>query len=92
MENSARDPLRDEAIKRLKKKADFTGFLFVWAAVSIIVTAVWFFVTPGAYFWPLWAIFGMGIGALFAGWDAYGKPRRTTEADIQAEITKLRDS
>jgi uncharacterized membrane protein len=89
MGKSSGDPLRDEAVKRLKKKAEFKQYLFVWAAVSAIVTAVWFFATPGAYFWPLWVMFGMGIGAVFAGWDAYGRSRVATEADIQAEMKKL---
>jgi len=57
--------------------------------VSLIVTGVWFLATPGAYFWPVWAIGGMGIAAFFIGWDAYGKRSGITESDIAAEMKKM---
>jgi hypothetical protein len=37
-------------------------------------------------------IFGMGVGALFAGLDAYGKlsEKPITDADVDAEVERLR--
>lgn len=92
MAEESHDPLRDVAIKSLKKKAEFKQYLLIYAAVSGIVTVVWFLATPGAYFWPVWVMFGMGIGAIFAGWDAYGKKSVMSDAAIDAEMKKLRGS
>jgi hypothetical protein len=84
--------LRKFAEKQLKKKQDFRSYLGVYAGVSVLVTASWFFVSPGAPFWPFWVMFGMGIGALFAGLDAYGVTGRKpiTNDEIDAEVERLR--
>ena len=81
--------IRSLAKKRLKKKADFKNYLFVWALVSALVTAIWFFASPETLFWPGFVIGGMGIGALVAWWDAYGPDQSITEADIDAEIKRM---
>ena len=87
-----KDPVREYAKKSLKKKADFKQYMFVYLAVTMIVLAVYYMTSPDAYFWPGWVIFGMGIGALFAGLDAYGKlgPKPITDADIDAEVERLK--
>jgi len=84
--------LRKFAEKQLKKKQDFKQYLAVYAVVSALVTAIWFFTTPGGPFWPFWVMFGMGIGALFAGLDAYGvMGRKPISSDqIDAEVERLR--
>ena len=83
--------LRDYARKSLKKKQDFKQYLWVYFAVSILVTATWWVVMPGMYFWPIWVYFGMGIGALFTGLNAYGKlgAKPITDADVDAEVERL---
>lgn len=83
--------VRDFARKQLKKKQDFRSYLWVYAFVSALVTVIWFFTTPGGAFWPFWVMFGMGIGAVFGGLDAYGFLGRKpiTEADIDAEVERL---
>jgi uncharacterized membrane protein len=90
MDNTYDDELRKIARKRLKRKADFKNYLFVWAFVSALLTGIWFFATPGTFFWPLFGIAGMGIAALFIAWDAYGPRRDITEADIDAELERLK--
>ncbi len=85
------EELRVIAKKRLKKQADFKQYLWVWAGVSVLLTVIWFLTSPGEYFWPIWAIFGMGVGALFSGIDAYGKnPKVITDSDIDAEVAKMK--
>lgn len=84
------DNIRAVAKKRLKKKADFRSYLFIWFLVSALVTAIWFFATPTSLFWPGFAIGGMGIGALAAWWDAYGPSDLITEADIDAEVERMK--
>lgn len=83
---------RAYALKQIKKKQDFRQYLWVYAFVSILVTAIWFFTTPAGPFWPFWVYFGMGIGAVAAGLDAYGVLGRKpiSEADIDAEVERLK--
>lgn len=85
--------LRVMAEQRLKKKSGFRQYLWIWLGVSVLLTVIWALSTPGGYFWPVWAIAGMGIGALFAGIDAYGKePKVITDQEIDAEMARMRQS
>jgi hypothetical protein len=91
MAEGAKDDLRDFARQQLKKKQGFKTYLAVYAGVTGLVTAVWFLTSPGSYFWPIWVIFGMGIGAVATGLDAYGTSwsKPITEADVDAEVERL---
>ena len=83
--------LRDFARKRLKKQQEFKQYLGVWVGVSILTSGIWYLTSPQSYFWPIWVIFGMGVGALFSGIEAYGKaPTVITDSDIDAEVEKLK--
>lgn len=85
------EELRAIAKKRLKKQADFKRYLWTWLGVSILTSAIWAITSPTEYFWPIWVVFGMGIGALFGGIDAYGKsPNIITDEDIDAEVERLK--
>jgi hypothetical protein len=88
------DPaLLELAKKSLKKKRDAKEFLIVTLAVNAILVGIWWFTTPTGYFWPMWVMFGMGIGVMFAYLDAYtdmgAKP--ITDDDIRAEAEKMRE-
>jgi len=86
------DDLRAFAARRLKRQAAFKNYVWTWLGVSLLTTAVWFFSSPGQYFWPGWVIFGMGVGALFFGIDAYRTrdPRMITTEAIDAEVERLK--
>ncbi len=85
------EELRVIAKKRLKKQADFKRYLWTWLGVSVLTSAIWLITSPGEYFWPIWVIFGMGIGALFSGIEAYGKtPTIITDSDVDAEVAGLK--
>jgi cyanate permease len=91
--NESLDPaLLELAKKSLKKKRDAKEFLIVTLAVNAILVGIWWFTTPTGYFWPMWVLFGMGIGVMFAYLDAYtvigAKP--ITDDDIRAEAEKMR--
>lgn len=84
--------MRAEALRRLKKKRDFRGHLLAYLLVNALLWAVWgvVFTVTGAWFpWPLFALFGWGIGLVFHAWDAYGR-LPFTEEDIQREEAHLR--
>ena len=92
---TAADDLRKIAKKRLKAQADFKQFLGIWVGVSLLLLAIWAFTSFSIghplYFWPAWPIGGMGVAAFFLGLDAYGPGQRgITEADIDAEVERLR--
>ena len=84
--------LREYAARRLKKQAAFKNYLWVWLGVSVLTSAIWFFTSPGQYFWPVWVILGMGVGALFSGIDAYRTrdPQFISEDAIDAEVARLK--
>ena len=84
--------LREYAAKRIKNQQEFKQFLFVWAFVSVLLTVIWFWASPESFFWPMFAIGGMGIGAYFQWMEAYGPGLKKviTEADIDAELERLK--
>ncbi|NQU37315.1 MAG: 2TM domain-containing protein [Actinobacteria bacterium] len=90
MSNSSEEDLRKQAVKRIKAKRSFWSYVGIWVIVSLILTGVWALSGQG-YFWPIWAIGGMGIAALFAGLSAFG-PRSgaPSDAEIEREIGKMR--
>jgi hypothetical protein len=44
---------------------------------------------PGGFPWPAIVMFGWGIGVVMNVWDVYAR-KPFTEADVQAEIERLR--
>jgi hypothetical protein len=82
---------RAQAIERLTQKAHYRSYLVTWAGVSLLLVAIWgaTALTSGHlyYFWPAWAIGGMGIGAAVKGWAIYGN-RAITEDAIRAEMQR----
>ncbi len=88
MSDSAEHDLRKQAVNRINAKRGFWSYVGVWVIVSIILTGVWALSGQG-YFWPIWAIGGMGVAALFIGFNAYG-PRQgpPSEQEIQREMNK----
>jgi hypothetical protein len=83
------EDLRTAAEKRLRDQAGAKRLAGVFVIVWIILTAVWALSGRG-YFWPIWAIFGMGIALVFVFWGAYG-PRSAgpTQEQIDEEMRKM---
>ncbi len=86
------DPaLLDIAKKSLKKKRDAWQFLTVTIVVNVFLSGIWWFTTPTGYFWPMWVMFGMGLGVFFGFLDAYSilGDRQLTDEQIRAEAEKI---
>jgi fatty acid desaturase len=87
---SNEDQLRAAAVKRLKDKRNALSTVGIFAIVSILLTAIWA-LSGGGYFWPAWAMFGMGIAALFILWGTFGPGNRgPSEQEIAEEMRKMR--
>ena len=87
MEN---DELRTLAKRRLTARNEFNTYLLVWLGVSVLVVAIWALTNAGGYFWPVWPILGMGIGAVAKGYQVI-RPEHgyISEEAIDAEAARL---
>ena len=86
---SGPDNLREAAIRQLRKRRGLQAHVIAYVTVNLFLTALWWFTSPGAFFWPLFPIFGWGIGLAFNVWDVYS-PEQWTEDRIQREMQRLR--
>lgn len=85
------DELRALATKRVKARSDFYHYLLIWLGVSIVLTVIWALTNLGGYFWPAWAIAGMGIAAIFQAISVFGPAGGvTSESKIDAEVERLK--
>lgn len=86
---TARDTeLREQAVKRLKKRRDFRGHLLVYTLVNAFLVVIWAVTSSGGFFWPIFLIVGWGIGVIMNAWDVYfGED--FSEDDIEKEIEHL---
>ena len=86
--------LRDLATRRLRARRDLRGYLLIWAGVSALLLVIWATTSANSgtplYFWPIWPIAGMGIGAAAQAFAAYGRPRDIITQDaVDAEVSRL---
>jgi len=82
------DSLRQEAVRRLKKKRDFQSHLIAYVSVNALLVVIWA-VTSAGFFWPIFPMLGWGIGVLLNAWDVYGR-RPISEHEIAREVDRLR--
>ena len=80
--------LREQAIRRLKKKRDFKTHVLIYVAVNTFLVVIWA-VTSAGFFWPIFPILGWGIGVLANAWDVYGR-KPISEEEIRREADRLR--
>jgi hypothetical protein len=84
----ADDLLREQAMKRLKKKQDLQGHLLVYLLVNALLWAIWA-LTDGGFAWPVVVSLGWGIGLVMNVWDVYVR-RPIGEAEVRRQIERLR--
>ncbi len=82
------DELRDRALRRLKKKADFRNHLLIYTLVNGMFVLIWV-MTGSGFFWPVFIIAGWGIGLVAAAVDAYRVDEPTAE-QVEDEMERLR--
>jgi hypothetical protein len=76
---------RQLAIRRIRAKREFRGHLAVYLAVNALLVVIWA-VTSAAFFWPIWPLFGWGIGVVAHAASVYFRPSEITEAQIDREL------
>ncbi|MGZ4481371.1 MAG: 2TM domain-containing protein [Gaiellales bacterium] len=83
--------LREQALRRVKKRRDFHAHLFAYGAVNTLLWGIWAFigVTSDSWNpWPLWVTLAWGLGVMFNAWDVYAR-RPITEEEIRREMDRL---
>jgi hypothetical protein len=80
--------LRERAIKRLKKRRDFSGHLLVYFLVNAFLVVIWALTDVHGFFWPVFPIVGWGIGVVMNAWDVY-RNDEFGEEQIRREMESL---
>jgi hypothetical protein len=83
--------LREQALRRVKKRRDFHAHAFAYLVVNIVLWGVWLIIgvtSHSWYPWPLWVTLGWGLGLTFNAWDVYFR-RPITEEEIRREMDRL---
>ena len=87
-ESTRNEVLRDRAIKRLKKRRDFSAHLLVYVLVNAFVVAIWALTNPDGFFWPIFLLAGWGIGLVMNAWDVFCNDE-FDEEQIRREMERL---
>ena len=80
------EDLRERAIKRLEKRSEFFNHLAVYVLVNALLVTIWW-VTGHDFFWPIFPLFGWGIGVFFHAVDVFRRPY--SEERIRHEMDRL---
>ena len=79
--------LRRQAVKRLEDRRGLVAHTMAFVMVNLLLVAIWF-ATGAHFFWPVFPIFGWGIGLAFHAWDVLWPA--AGEDKIQEEMERLR--
>jgi hypothetical protein len=80
--------LRDQVIRRLKKRRDFQVHLLTYVLFNAFLVAIWAISNLHSFFWPIFPILGWGVAVVLNAWDTY-RPEEFTEEQIQREMEHL---
>jgi len=83
----ANTAMREQAIKRLKKRRDFHGHLLVYTLVNSSLVIVWLVTGRHGFFWPVFFIAFWGVGLVMNAWDVY-HGEEFSEDQIQQEMRR----
>lgn len=83
--NLIADPQRKAAIDRLEAKRGFYAHLLSFVLVISFLVVIWA-ASGGGFFWPLYPLFGWGIGLAFHAFGVFSA--EPTEDRITAEMLR----
>lgn len=52
-----------------------------YALVNALCIVIWLMTTPGGYFWPMWVLFGWGIGLVAHAMATFNRSWTADELD-----------
>lgn len=81
-----------ELWKIAKKRVGFKRHLGMYIIINGMFWLLWYFTNEGdheLFPWPVWSMFGWGIGLVFEYMSAYGQPKQNA---IEKEYEKLKNS
>ncbi|SES25835.1 2TM domain-containing protein [Pedococcus cremeus] len=79
--------LRARATKRLKAKRDLKAHILAYVLINLAFVGIWY-LAGGGFFWPIFIIFGWGIGIAFNIYDVVSPEPGPDE--VHAEMERLR--
>ncbi len=79
--------MRKQAIHRIRERQQFYAHLAFFLAMNVYLVTVWAR-SDAPFFWPIWAIFGWGIGLAAHAAHIFGWQRPISEERIQREINR----
>jgi len=85
---------RDPHLWRIAEaRASFKRHVTIYLIMVVVFWAIWYFTNGSRYDsglpWPVWPMFGWGIGVFFHYWGAYQTPKNDpAEAEYQKLINK----
>ncbi|GAA0797919.1 2TM domain-containing protein [Spirilliplanes yamanashiensis] len=80
--------LREVAVTRLRKKRDLQAHVLAFVLVNLFLNGIWLLTNPGGFYWPMFPLFGWGIGLAFHIWDVYS-PADPPEDQVAREMARL---
>lgn len=81
------EELRQRAVRRLEAKRGLMAHALAYVLVNLLLIAIWY-TTSRAFFWPVFPLFGWGIGLAFNAWDVLWPA--PGQRQIEAEMERLR--
>ena len=60
--------LREQAVTELRKRRELAAHVMAFILVNTFVVIIWY-VSGAGFFWPVFPIFGWGIGIVFHAWQ-----------------------
>ncbi|MEU4689934.1 2TM domain-containing protein [Actinoplanes sp. NPDC023714] len=82
------DGLREVAVTRLRKRRELGAHVLAYVLSNAFLIVIWWLTTPDGFFWPMFPLFGWGIGVIFHAWDVLVGSEPSEEA-IRAEMDRL---
>ncbi|MCC9204566.1 hypothetical protein [Arthrobacter sp. zg-Y769] len=78
------------ARRRVIAKTAYKGLVGLWLLLAVLQIAIWYFTTPGGYFWPAWPVLGTLLAAVVAGIPIYAGRPAISDRRIEAELARMR--
>jgi len=88
---SVEDRLRAQAVRNLRRRAEFRTHLVVYLLVNLMLMVIWLIsaIASGAWYpWFMYPLLGWGIGLGAHAWSAYGGDE-VTESRIREEMKRI---